>query len=76
MLLVAGLTFAFWLVMFILFHEGFALLRTAVGHPATLARTVHAVYNLFFLSLLVMISISSGILFYGAAYRSPRSVCC
>ncbi len=72
MLLVAGLTLLFWFVMYVLFHEGFTLLRTAVGHPGTLARTVHAVYNLFFLSLLVMISISSGILFYGAVYRSSE----
>ena len=72
LLLIAFLTLAFWVVMFVLFHEGFALLRSAVGHPATLARTVHAVYNIFFLSLLVMISISSGILFYGAVYRNPE----
>ncbi len=72
LLLLATLTMIFWSVMYALFHEGFSLLRTAVGHPATLARTVHAVYNLFFLSLLMMIAISSGILFYGAVYRNPE----
>ena len=70
--LVVDLTVIFWLVMYALFHEGFALLRSAIGHPGTLARTVHAVYNIFFLSLLIMISISSGILFYGAVYRNPE----
>ena len=70
-LLVAGLTTVFWCIMYFLFREGFSLLRTAVGHPPTLARTVHAVYNIFFLSLLVMLSVSSGILYYAAVYKAP-----
>ncbi len=72
LLLVASLTTAFWLVMFGLFYEGFSLLRTAISHPPTLARTVHAVYNVFFLSLLIMLSISSGILYYAAVFKSPE----
>lgn len=70
--LVVLLTIAFWLVMFGLFYEGFGLLQTAVSHPPTLARTVHAIYNMFFLSLLVMLSLSSGILFYASVYKSPE----
>lgn len=68
--LLLGLTALFWLAMFILFYEAFALLVTAIGHAPTLARTVHAVYNVFFLSLLFMVGVSSGILFYGAVYKS------
>lgn len=72
LLLIIVLTIAFWAVMFGLFHEGFSLLRTAIAHPPTLARTVHAVYNMFFLSLLIMLGISSGILYYAAVFRSPE----
>jgi ABC-2 type transport system permease protein len=71
-LLICGLTVGFWGVMFVLFYEGFSLLTTAISHPPTLARTVHAVYNVFFLSLLVMLTVSSGILYYAAIYKSPE----
>lgn len=69
--LICGLTVGFWFVMFVLFHEGFSLLTAAISHPPTLARTVHAVYNVFFLSLLLMLTVSSGILYYAAIYTSP-----
>ena len=55
-----------------LFFEGFSLLTSAISHPPTLARTVHAVYNVFFLSLLAMLTVSSGILYYAAIYKSPE----
>ncbi|MCP4191923.1 MAG: hypothetical protein GY768_15015 [Planctomycetaceae bacterium] len=71
-LLLAALTLTFWIGMFVLFHEGFSLLVSAVGHEATLARTVHAVYNVFFLSLLFMVGVSSGILYYGSVYKSEE----
>jgi ABC-2 type transport system permease protein len=71
-MLVCCLTIGFWGVMFVLFYEGFSLLTTAISHPPTLARTVHAVYNVFFLSLLVMLTVSSGILYYAAIYKSPE----
>ncbi len=70
-LLICGLTLGFWAVMFVLFYEGFSLLTSAISHPPTLARTVHAVYNVFFLSLLAMLTVSSGILYYAAIYKSP-----
>ena len=70
--LIIFLTVSFWLIMFALFYEGFGLLRTAVTHPPTLARAVHAVYNVFFLSLLLMLSVSAGILYYAAIYKSPE----
>lgn len=72
LLLVIVLTIAFWLIMFGLFHEGFILLKSAINHPPTLARTVHTVYSMFFLSLLVMLGLSSGILYYAAVYKSPE----
>ncbi len=72
LLLVVLLTITFWLVMYVLFFEGFGLLQAAISHGPTLARTIHAVYNVFFLSLLLMLSISSGILYYASVYRSPE----
>ena len=70
-LLVCLLTVVFWGVMFALFHEGFSLLAAAITHVPTKARTVHAVYNVFFLSLLIMLGVSSGILYYASIYKSP-----
>jgi ABC-2 type transport system permease protein len=72
-LLIGGLTLGFWGVMFVLFYEGFSLLTAAISHPPTLARTVHAVYNVFFLSLLAMLTVSAGILYYAALYKSPET---
>ncbi len=70
--LVSVLTLFLWAIAYLLFHEGFSLLRTAAGNsPDLVARIVHAVYNAFFLSLLIMIGVSSAILYYALLYKSP-----
>lgn len=66
------LTCVFWGGMFWVFLEGFRVLDSAISHEATKAQTIHAVYNIFFLSLLVMLSVSSGIILYGLLFDSEE----
>lgn len=68
----AVLIAVFWVSMFVIFFEGFGLLVAVIGHEPTRAGTVRAIYNVFFFSLLVMISVSSAIILYGALYRSDE----
>ncbi len=69
---VATLTCLFWGGMFWIFFEGFRLLDTAISHEATRAQTIQAVYNVFFVSLLAMLAVSSGIILYGALFDSEE----
>ena len=76
LIVVAVLSSIFWGIVFYLFVDGFHLLRTTIAHEATRATTVHSVFNLFFLSLLVMITISSSIIFFSIAYRGRDVATC
>ncbi len=71
--LVLLLSIAFWIAMYLVFAEGFELLRTMISHRGTRAQTVHAIYNVFFLSLLIMLTMSSGIILYSALFRSRET---
>ena len=62
----------FWIGMFVLFFEGFKFLTIAIEHEATRAQTVQAIYNIFFLSLLAMLTVSSGIVLYSAVFNSEE----
>lgn len=68
--IVVALSAVLWAIMFGAFYEGFTLLSDAIGHPATLAQSVHAIYNVFFLSLFAMLGISSGIILFTMLYQS------
>ena len=68
--IVVGLSFVLWSLMFGAFYEGFTLLRRAIVHPGMLAQSVHAIYNIFFLSLFLMLGISSGIILFTMLYQS------
>ncbi len=69
---VAILTCVFWGGMFWVFLEGFKVLDSAISHEATKAQTIHAIYNIFFLSLLAMLAVSSGIILYGLLFDSEE----
>ena len=58
--------------MFWMFLEGFELLHTALAFPSTRVHTVQAIFNVFFVSLMAMLIVSSGIVFYGTAYRNEE----
>jgi ABC-2 type transport system permease protein len=70
--LVLLLSIVFWVVMFVLFQEGFSLILGTIDDPGTLAHTFHAIFNLFFLSLFAMLTVSTAIVLYSTAYRSDE----
>lgn len=59
-----------WAILFLGFSEGFKLLNMMISHTGTRMQTVHAVYNVFFLTLFTMMTISSGVIIYSTLYRS------
>lgn len=71
-IVVAVMTLVFWGGMYWVFLEGFRLLDSAISHEATKAQTIHAIYNIFFLSLLAMLAVSSGIILYGLLFDSEE----
>ena len=71
--LLVFLSLFFWAGLFELFFRGFGFLSTAIGHAATHAQTVQVIYNVFFVSLTVMLILSSGIILYGGLYRSGEA---
>lgn len=73
--LAALLSIIFWIGLYVLFHAGFSFLISYVDRTGTIhAQTVHAVYNVFFASLMVMLAFSSGIILYSGLYRSPETL--
>lgn len=66
--LLAVLTVLLWSGVYIIFFEAFQLLEIAVPSPALRARTVQIVFNLFFLSLTIMITLSSAVIFYASIF--------
>ncbi len=68
-IVVGLLSGTFWGIVLYLFQNGFQLLATTIGHQPTRAQTVHTIFNVFFASLLVMITISSSVIFFSTAYR-------
>ena len=70
-ILVFSLSALFWLGLFWLFLDGFRFLDGSLNNPATRARTIAAILNIFFLSLLLVFS--SGIILYSGLFRSPET---
>lgn len=62
----------FWVGLFVLFSEGFVFLRSALDNGALRAQTVQAIYNVFFLALTVMLTLSSAIISYGNLFRGEE----
>jgi ABC-2 type transport system permease protein len=62
----------FWVGLFVLFAEGFVFLRTALDNGALRAQTVQAIYNIFFLALTIMLTMSSAIIAYGSLFRGEE----
>jgi ABC-2 type transport system permease protein len=68
--LIVVLSLALWLGIAWLFFDGFRFLKTAIPHAATYARTVHAVFSMFFAALMVMLVFSLAVLLYGGLFRA------
>lgn len=69
---VAIVSVIFWVGLFVLFAEGFVFLQTALDHAGLRAQTVQAIYNVFFLALTVMLTMSSAIISYSNMYRGEE----
>ena len=69
-LTVAILSLTLWAILYLGFSEGFQLLNMMIAHTGTRLQTIHAVYNVFFLTLFTMMTISSGVIVYSTLYRS------
>ncbi len=71
--LVILLSLVFWYGLFYLFSGGFDFLASTIGHPVTHAQTVQAIYNVFFASLMMMLTFSSAIILYSGLYCSSEA---
>lgn len=61
-----------WIGLFLLFVGGFFLLQSGLAHSGMRAQLTHAVFNLFFLALTVMLIFSAAIILYGGLFRSEE----
>ncbi|MEZ6102281.1 MAG: hypothetical protein R3E01_25365 [Pirellulaceae bacterium] len=71
--IVVALSLFFWGGIYFLFYDGFLFVDRIISHGPTRTQAVHAVYNVFFLALLVMITMSSAIILFSALYRSEET---
>jgi ABC-2 type transport system permease protein len=71
--LVVLLSLLFWYGLFGLFSGGFEFLATTIGDKVTHAQTVQAIYNVFFASLMMMLTFSSAIILYSGLYCSSEA---
>ena len=71
----AALSVAFWVGLFVLFHQGFSFLVYYVGEPGAMAHAqpVRLIFHVFFASLNVMLIFSSGIILYSGLFSSPET---
>lgn len=69
--LIIGLSGFLWAVLFLLFLEGFQFLKNTV--PSDLHdETVRIVFGMFFVTMTVMLTFSSGIILYSSLFKSPE----
>ena len=70
LVVVLGFGLFFWWGLFYLFHTGFSFLK---GYDAFLDQVVQAVMNVLFLSLVLMLCFSNGIISYVSFFRSEET---
>ena len=71
--IVALLTAIFWLGMLWLFYESFTFLQKTIVHAPLRMQAVHAVYNVFYLSLFIMLAFSAAVVGYGVLFRGQET---
>ncbi|MCH8043023.1 MAG: hypothetical protein IID44_04830 [Planctomycetes bacterium] len=72
--LITLLTTFFWFGLYTLFFEGFTFLHQETQiSPDLLARTIRSVFSVFFMSLTMMLTLSTGIILYGGLYRADET---
>lgn len=67
--LVIGLGTLLWLGLFALFREGFHFLIFAIPYTDLVQQTIHYVFGTFFLTLGLMLILSSAIMLHGSLFR-------
>lgn len=69
--LVLVLSSFLWLGLFWLFDDAFRFLSMTIPSPELHQWTVQKIFSAFFFTLMAMLVFSSGIILYGAMFRSP-----
>ncbi len=72
LLVVICLTVLFWGSMFLIFLSGFQEMVAAISHATMRFQIVQTINNIFFLSMLVMLAVSSAIILYSNLYRNDE----
>lgn len=67
--LVVGLGSLLWLGLFALFREGFHFLIFAIPYTDLVQQTIHYIFGTFFLTLGLMLILSSAIMLHGSLFR-------
>ena len=70
---IAGASIVLWLGLFCFFFEGFQFIHHGLTHEGLRTQLIHAVFNVFFLTLTVMLFFSAAIILFGALYRSDEA---
>jgi len=66
------LSAVFWGGLYVLFAEGFGFLTGSISHGPTQVDIVQKIFNVFFVSLLAMLTVSAAIILYSGLYRSEE----
>jgi len=69
--LIIGLSSFLWVVLFWLFLEGFQFLKSTVPNDLH-DETVQIVFGMFFVTMTVMLTFSSGIILYSSLFKAPE----
>jgi len=70
---VLTLSFLFWVGLFVLFAGGFQLVESLLAQSSIRDQTYETIFDIFFVSLMVMLVFSSGIILYSSLYRSRET---
>lgn len=70
---VLTLSFLFWVGLFVLFAGGFRLVDSLLEDSSIRDQTYEVIFDIFFVSLMVMLVFSAGIILYSSLYRSREA---
>lgn len=71
----ASISFAsvvMWIGLYVLFQRGFQFIHSGLIHEGMRTQFVHAIFNVFFLALTVMLIFSSAIIMYGNLFKTEE----
>src|SRR6516162_1900146 len=73
LLLIVFLTLIIWGALYAMFQEGFAFLSSLERQVPVSLHIINLLFGLFFLSLMVLMIFSTGLLLYGSLFRAPEA---